>query len=229
MISIGFILSLAISTTAWAGTPKTEPQINVYDGVSWERPTCYQRAYDAIHLSRHPRQTVQTIGLRLIKSPQQLDSENKPSHEFFVDVDVRIRNDGPRIRSFEGVALNGMRMSERLQCREEEDRSAKCWIDCDGGGFNLIRTDRGTLVLDNRGLKEDGSWPKYPAGFGVKASCGEERKKQVSHFIKGVKGGDDLFYTFQNPPDPRLCRVPSDLVDSYNQRVRAESLPRDRT
>ena len=110
---------------------------------------CFGRAYDAAHLSAHPKQRVTSFHLaREFKEDQNLEFDPTPEQEVknedgsYGRVNV---NAYVRFRDRKGVFTNA------LSCVKGDDSLVRCAIDCDGGSFNLNSSGQ-SLLLENNGF-----------------------------------------------------------------------------
>lgn len=116
--------------------------------------SCWARTYDSGHLARHPQQTVtrMRLALDLWIDPQG----GARSHGFALSV-ARRGEEGP-------ASAGGL-------CHDRAD-GVGCYVDCDGGGFLLRRSQRAdALLLDMRHLgwialrdcdEDEGDAPRRP-------------------------------------------------------------------
>jgi hypothetical protein len=143
---------------------------------------CFGRAYDAAHLSAHPKQRVTSFYLvRQFKDDPNLEVDPTPEQEWkeidgehgYVVVTAYVR-----FRDKKGVYSNG------LTCRQN-DGKVFCGIDCDGGSFNLKPSGQ-SLLLENN-------------GFVVVGGCGaSEDERENEEYVR--PGADDK--TFRLDPKP---------------------------
>ena len=144
---------------------------------------CFGQVYDARHLQAHPKQRVASFHIFRDFTPD-------PTLEFEPDSrEQMIENDGSngrvnvtayvRFRDRKGVFSNG------LTCGSGDGGKTFCFIDCDGGSFNL-RPSGSSLILDNN-------------GFVVVGGCGasEEEEERTEYVTPGT---DDRTFRLDRQP-----------------------------
>lgn len=110
---------------------------------------CFGRAYDAAHLSAHPKQRVTSFYLaREFKPDLNLEVEQTSEREM-KDYDGSNGSVGVsayvRFRDRKGVYTNG------LSCHKGDGKIVRCGVDCDGGSFHLKPSGQ-SLLLENNGF-----------------------------------------------------------------------------
>ena len=105
---------------------------------------CFERRYTDAHLAAHPEQGVATLWLRI-----DADRDFPDQSSFFLR--ARMSHAGQAAR--DGVA--GLMLFEGGTCRDED---GNCYVDCDGGSFDIVSHDGETLVIRTAGMRltEDG-------------------------------------------------------------------------
>ena len=145
---------------------------------------CFGRAYDAAHLSAHPKQRVTSFhivrefkddpNLEVDPMPEQQSKENDGEHGY-VGVTAYVR-----FRDKKGVYANG------LTCRRSEGK-VFCGVDCDGGSFNLKPSGQSLLLELN----------EY--GFVVVGGCGaSEDDRENEEYVR--PGVDDKVFRLDPKP-----------------------------
>ncbi len=160
----GLFMALAAAVMAPLATesPAASAAKNLAEGLSAVtkflppepgQTICFGRAYDAKHLSDHPRQTVTEMTLLL--RVEGLDAKGK-----------RVLEDPDRIEYVFALAVNRRGDTSPLMTMGEcsGDREAACAVDCDGGAAYLEPSAGGGLTLR---LRDEG------IGFG--ADCDTTR------------------------------------------------------
>jgi hypothetical protein len=99
------------------------------------RSACFARRYDAAHLKAHPVQQVTSLALRIRyhrHAPDAANPAGQRNYYFTLAATTRER-EAPRLSSGECSAPGA---------------SIVCAVECDGGGFRLLREGPGSLLLD---------------------------------------------------------------------------------
>lgn len=144
---------------------------------------CFGRAYDAAHLSAHPKQRVTSFHLSREFAPNgNLEFDPTPEQEM-KDIDGEYGRVNVsayvRFRDRKGVYTNA------LSCGKGDDGIVRCAIDCDGGSFNLKASGK-SLLLENN-------------GFVVVGGCGaSEDEQENEEFVS--PGADDKVFRLDPKP-----------------------------
>ncbi len=144
---------------------------------------CYGRVYDAQHLASHPKQRVTSFHLFRDFSPDQnAEIPAQPVEE----LRARDGDNGSialsayvRLRDKRGVYSNG------FSCQRGEKGGVYCYIDCDGGSFDL-KPSGDALLLDNK-------------GFVVVGGCGASDEDEGKN-ENVLPGADDRQFRLEKQP-----------------------------
>ena len=132
---------------------------------------CYARAYDAMHLKAHPRQTVTRITVSF--NPQDAESSGNSPEKFILRFAFQLKGSHDWHGAPAYCAAKG--------------RYFSCYLDADGGEFNLT-PQNGTLKLDviNRG--------------GIDAAADQINVEDENFVGFGKPSGDDLSFAMSRAP-----------------------------
>jgi len=117
------------------------------DDIGLDLPACYERFYDARHLTAHPSQHVRTMRIRFFRHP---DADTVSA---IMNLDFR-----PESRRYREP---GVTYVAGFICMREGN-GVRCGVECDGGGVALRFNGRapGTITLDaGEGFVMSGSCP----------------------------------------------------------------------
>jgi hypothetical protein len=154
-------LALSGSAGAQAGAP-----LFVAD-----QEACFGRVYDRAHLAAHPNQTVTSLHIfRYIgKRPE---AENWQASQRDEAIKEFRKTGHADVQAF--VTFRGRRgyFHNWLNCRKEAKEDTTCFVECDGGRFDLKRESAGTVLLNNH-------------GFVLIGACTEEEASKEVHLTPG--------------------------------------------
>ena len=100
---------------------------------------CFTREYTEAHLAAHPGQGIAALAIEFS------EEGDWPGESYFF---VRARMSGQGQAARDGV--EGMTLFEGGTCRHE---NRNCFVDCDGGGFDLISFEGDTIVIATSGMR----------------------------------------------------------------------------
>ena len=116
-------------------------------GFFFDTPTCFERVYTAGHLRQHPAQRVTRI--RFEHFPHIWGATDDAGR-----VNPRLQ---PRQVFFRVlVSLRGKRPGDNSGTCYAEDGRLNCYIECDGGGFELVRDGANKMLIRNQGFAVSG-------------------------------------------------------------------------
>jgi len=100
---------------------------------------CFARSYSADHLAAHPGQGIAALSI-------EFSEEGDWPGESYFFVRARMSDRGQAARD----GVQGMTLFEGGTCRHE---NSNCYVDCDGGGFDLISWDGDTVLIATSGMR----------------------------------------------------------------------------
>lgn len=97
---------------------------------------CFQRSYDKAHLAAHPDQHIASLLLWIQENP----------------IDPKDRYDwGALDATLSGQGASGGRAGEvmdQLMLCYADDPHPRCAVECDGGGFDIVRSDATGITIE---------------------------------------------------------------------------------
>ena len=132
------VTTLAIGSAACAEDGFSK-RLFAGDVETQDKPyACFIRRYDAVHLSRHPRQKVSAM--KLLVTADKMPEDETLNYSFRLGVKFR-----DRPGDFESSGDCGHAKASDLA---EGKAGLSCSVDCDGGGVRveLARDDKSTLI-----------------------------------------------------------------------------------
>lgn len=100
---------------------------------------CFARSYSAEHLAAHPGQGIAALAVSFT------EEGDWPGESYFF-VRALMSDQGQAARD----GVEGLTLFEGGTCRHE---NRNCFVDCDGGGFDLISWEGDTIVIATRGMR----------------------------------------------------------------------------
>lgn len=91
-----------------------------------EQPVCLQRVYDAKHQSKNPKQKLSEVTIKL-QEMNYVDESVQPAQNYTYNI-AQIVGRSTKNKKYYGNTAG---------CTYNEDGSANCFIECDGGSFAL--------------------------------------------------------------------------------------------
>jgi hypothetical protein len=180
VLSVSASLSAATPAAAQARTPL----------FTADQEACFGRVYDQSHLARHPDQKV--TGIHIFRSlSERPEAENwRPNQR--EEIIKRFRETGETsVQAFATFRDRRGYFHNALTCNKETKNGVGCYIECDGGSFDLKRESPTTALLHNN-------------GFVLIGGCGEEvDESQVVYFSPGK---DDKVFRLESKP-AGICRT----------------------
>ena len=130
-------------------TPGISQAADLPGGFFYDQPTCFERTYTRDHLRKHPNQRVSRIRFEHFPHIWGLTRDDGRT------VDPRLSPGRVHFR-----VLVAMRGKPRLydntgECYAEGGR-LNCYVECDGGGFEIIRDGKNKMLIKNRGFSVSG-------------------------------------------------------------------------
>ena len=92
-----------------------------------EQPVCLQRVYDAKHMSKNPKQKLSEVTIKLQEMTSVVDEAAQPLETYTYNI-AQIVGRSSKDKGYYGNTAG---------CTFNEDGSANCFIECDGGSFSL--------------------------------------------------------------------------------------------
>ncbi len=180
VLSVSASLSAATPAAAQARTPL----------FTADQEACFGRVYDQSHLAGHPDQKV--TGIHIFRSlSERPEAENwRPNQR--EETIKRFRETGETsVQAFVTFRDRRGYFHNALTCNKETKNGVGCYIECDGGSFDLKRESPTTALLHNN-------------GFVLIGGCGEEvDESQMVYFSPGK---DDKVFRLESKP-AGICRT----------------------
>jgi hypothetical protein len=149
-----------------------------------DRDACFGRVYDRTHLASHPRQKVTSIHI-LRSLAERREAENWQPNSRAKNIEL-FRQDGQTdVSAFVNFRDRRGTLYNSLHCEQENKDGIQCYIECDGGSFNLKRESANALLLKNN-------------GFVLIGGCGEEVEEGKEVYFS--PGEDDKVFRIENKP-----------------------------
>ena len=133
-------LLLMVSLLAGAG--------DLPGGFHFDQPSCFERVYSTKHLKAHPLQRVEMIRFEhfpkiwgLLSDNNEVDPRLSPKEVYF-RVLVKFR-DAAKTLDNSGTCT-------------KQGSFIQCYIECDGGGFQLVRKKKNSILIRNQGFAVSG-------------------------------------------------------------------------
>jgi hypothetical protein len=155
-----------------------------------DQEACFGRVYDRAHLASHPNQKVTSLHIfRSLDDRPEAESWQKDQREQAIK---RFHETGETgVQAFVTFRDRQGYFHNWLQCAKEGKDGTHCYIECDGGSFDLKRESTRTALLTNQ-------------GFVLVGGCGEDVEASESmHFSPGK---DDKVFRLETKP-PAVCRA----------------------
>jgi hypothetical protein len=149
-----------------------------------DREACFGRVYDRAHLASHPRQKVTSIHI-LRSLAERKEAENWQPNSRAENI-KKFREDGQTdVSAFVNFRDRRGTFHNSLICNKENKDGVGCYIECDGGSFNLKRESANALLLKNN-------------GFVLVGGCGEDVEEGKAVYFN--PGEDDKVFRLDNKP-----------------------------
>jgi hypothetical protein len=175
-ISLAATLALAIPAAAQLFTAEQE--------------ACFGRVYDRAHLASHPSQKVTSLHVFRPVGDRPQAENWKPSRRDEAIKQFR-ENGQAQVEAFVTFRDRKGYFHNWLTCNKETNAGARCYIECDGGSFDLRRESAGTVLLNN-------------GGFVLVGGCGED--VEATEEVYFSPGQDDKMFRLE-PKAAAVCRA----------------------
>lgn len=158
-----FLSLFVLSTTASAKS--------VFSGVNTKLGKCYSRQYSTEHMAKNPKQTVTAMAAKFYTET----FSGSGDEDYQIDL-LKIQ---AKVKGSDKV------YGVELACNKD----GSCFIDCDGPrvAARFSKNNPGSMLIDN----SEGSLVLDPLTCGDDVS--EEELEAMNVWLKGTKGGDDIF------------------------------------
>jgi hypothetical protein len=155
-----------------------------------DQEACFGRVYDQPHLARHPNQKV--TGIHIFRSlSERPEAENWQPNQRDEAI-KRFRESGETsVQAFVTFRDRKGYFHNALTCNKETRNGVGCYIECDGGSFDIKRESPTTALLSNK-------------GFVLIGGCGEELEE--SEWVYFSPGKDDKVFRLESKP-AAVCRA----------------------
>jgi hypothetical protein len=188
-LSISPILAAALTAaTALLPAPAAAETRNPIFTANGE--ACFGRVYDRAHLASHPQQKVTSIHV-LRSLGERPDTENWQPDQRGELIKKFGENGEADVLAFVNFRDRKGTFYNSLTCNKEGPKGVLCYIDCDGGSFNLKRASPSALLLENE-------------GFVLVGGCAEEVAEGKEVYFK--PGKDDKLFRLESKP-VAVCRA----------------------
>ena len=120
-----------------------------------DQEACFGRVYDRAHLAARPNQRVTSVHIfrHLGERPE---AENWRANSRDEEI-KRFRETGyAEVQAFVTFRNRTGYFHNWLVCAKEAKEGTHCFVECDGGAFNLKRESTGTVLLNNNGFSLSG-------------------------------------------------------------------------
>jgi hypothetical protein len=160
-----------------------------------DKEACYGRVYDRAHLASHPLQKV--TSLHVLRSLGERPAAENWQPDQRGELIKKFRDEGQAdVTAFVTFKDRKGTFHNFLSCNREGPKGTLCYIDCDGGSFNLRRANPSALLLENE-------------GFVLVGGCGEEVAEGKEVYFK--PGQDDKVFRLDAKP-LAVCRAEEQKV-----------------
>jgi|SRR6516162_1711012 len=117
-----------------------------------DQEACFGRVYDRAHLANHPNQQVTSLHVFRYLS-QRPESEYWQASERDEAI-KRFRETGTAwVQAFVTFRGRPGNFHNWLVCTKETKEGTHCYVECDGGTFDLKRESAGNVLLNNNGFR----------------------------------------------------------------------------
>jgi hypothetical protein len=158
--------------------------------LSADQEACFGRVYDRAHLTSHPSQKV--TGLHIFRSlDERPDAEYRRAGARDEAIKRFNETGEAEVQAFVTFRDRKGYFYNWLTCAREAKDGMRCFIECDGGSFELKRENAGSVLLNNN-------------GFVLVGGCGEDvEATEEVHFSPGK---DDKVFRLEAKPTA-TCRA----------------------
>jgi hypothetical protein len=155
-----------------------------------DQEACIGRVYDRGHLAKHPDQKVTSIHIFRSLS-ERPEAENWQQNQRDQAI-KRFRESGETsVQAFVTFRDRKGYFHNALTCNKEGKNGVGCYIECDGGSFDIKRESATTALLNNN-------------GFVLIGGCGEEVEEPEQVYFS--PGNDDKVFRLESKP-AAVCRA----------------------
>jgi hypothetical protein len=178
---------LAAATVWWGVPAAAEARSPLFTA---DQEACFGRVYDRGHLASHPDQKV--TGIHIFRSlSERPEAENWQQNQRD-EVIKRYRESGETsVQAFVTFRDRKGYFHNALTCNKETRNGVSCYIECDGGSFDIKRESPTTALLNNK-------------GFVLIGGCGEEIEETEQVYFS--PGKDDKVFRLESKP-AAVCRA----------------------
>jgi hypothetical protein len=180
--------AILAAATVWWGVPAAaEARAPLFTA---DQEACFGRVYDRGHLASHPDQKV--TGIHIFRSlSERPEAENWQQNQRDEAI-RRFRESGETsVQAFVTFRDRKGYFYNALTCGKETRNGVGCYIECDGGSFDIKRESPTTALLTNN-------------GFVLIGGCdGEVEEGERVYFSPGK---DDKVFRLESKPAP-VCRA----------------------
>ena len=155
-----------------------------------DQEACFGRVYDRGHLASHPAQKVTSIHIfrSLSERPEAENWQQNQRDEAI----KRYRESGETsVHAFVTFRDRKGYFHNALTCNKKTRNGVGCYIECDGGSFDIKRESPTTALLNNK-------------GFVLIGGCGEEIEEAEQVYFS--PGKDDKVFRLESKP-AAVCRA----------------------
>ena len=188
LVRVAGAASLTVWGSLWPPDPAAaQPRTPLFTA---DQEACFGRVYDQPHLASRPDQKVTSIHIFRSLS-ERPEAENwRPNQR--EEIIKRFRETGEtNVQAFVTFRDRRGYFHNALTCNKENKNGVGCYIECDGGSFDLKRESPTTALLHNN-------------GFVLIGGCGEDvEESQTVYFSPGK---DDKVFRLESKP-AGICRT----------------------
>jgi hypothetical protein len=178
---------VAAATVLWGVPAAAEARAPLFTA---DQEACFGRVYDRTHLAKHPDQKVTSIHIFRSLS-ERAEAENWRQNQRDEAI-KRYRDSGETsVQAFVTFRDRKGYFHNALTCNKETRNGVGCYIECDGGSFDIKRESPTTALLSNK-------------GFVLIGGCGEEVEETEQVYFSPDK--DDKVFRLESKP-PAMCRA----------------------
>jgi hypothetical protein len=183
----GAAVILAAATVWWGVPAAAEARAPLFTA---DQEACFGRVYDRGHLASHPDQKV--TGIHIFRSlSERPEAENWQQNQRDEAI-KRYRESGETsVQAFVTFRDRKGYFHNALTCNKETRNGVGCYIECDGGSFDIKRESPTTALLNNK-------------GFVLIGGCGEEVEETEQIYFS--PGKDDKVFRLESKP-AAVCRA----------------------
>jgi hypothetical protein len=206
IVSAVVVPALMAATTLLPAPAAAQARTPVFTA---DQEACFGSVYDRTHLASHPQQKVTSIHvLRSLGERREAENWQPDQRDELIK---KFRAEGQaEVLAFVNFRDRKGTFYNSLSCNKEGPKGVLCYIDCDGGSFNLKRANPSALLLENE-------------GFVLVGGCADEVAEGKEVYFK--PGKDDKLFRLDARP-VAACRAEEQKACRCARRCRCASASR---